>query len=364
ATRLDPAANLIGARAGTAPGAGVIVVGSHSDTVPAGGRFDGIAGVAAALEIARVLKEEAAPLRHRLEVVDFLAEEPSEFGLSCIGSRGMSGRLTAQHLTMRNADGESLGEAVARVGGSPERLSEAVRSDIKAAFELHIEQGRVLEANGIDIGVVTSIVGVTRIEIVFEGAPDHAGTTPMDRRRDALAAAAQAVTATREKAEALFARADGYFVATTGIFEIQPNAANVVPGRVRLVIDARAERRPAMEEFLAWLDAETSACADAAQVVRPVFERLTDTQPAACDAGLRAHLRQSAATLGLSARDIASGAGHDSAFLSLIAPAAMVFIPCREGRSHCPEEWAEPEAVAAGAAVMLEAVLRFDRAAP
>jgi N-carbamoyl-L-amino-acid hydrolase len=362
-TRIDTAGNLIGWREGAERGAGSIVVGSHSDTVPAGGRFDGVAGVAAALEIARVLDERGARLRHRLEVIDFLAEEPSEYGISCVGSRGISGQLTERHLAMRNAAGETLGDALVRVQGDPTRLEAAKRSDIRAAFELHIEQGRVLEAEGVDIGVVTSIVGVTRLQIAFQGAPDHAGTTPMERRRDALLAAALLVSAIRRKAEELSARNEGYFVATTGILEITPGAANVVPGTARLVVDARAERRPAMQEFIAWADAESRAAAAAAAVERCGFERLSDTQPAACDDRLRRLLNESATDLGFSTRAIASGAGHDTAFLSLVAPAAMVFIPCREGRSHCPEEWADPDAVSAGAAVMLEALTRFDAAA-
>ena len=360
---IDAAGNLIGGRDGETPGAGAIVVGSHSDSVPAGGRFDGIAGVAAALETARTLGENGVRLRHRLDVIDFLAEEPSEYGISCVGSRGMSGELTKRHLAMQNGAGESLGDAIARCGGDPLNIAAARRSDIRAAFELHIEQGRVLEADAIDIGIVTSIVGVTRLQVTFRGAADHAGTTPMDLRRDALAAAALLVTAVRARAEAMSARDAGYFVATTGILEIAPGAANVVPAAARLVIDARSECRAQMDEFIAWLDAESAAAATAVRVERPGFERLTDTQPAACDERLRALLKAGGATLGLSTRDIASGAGHDSAFLSLIAPSAMVFIPCREGRSHCPEEWAEPDAVAAGADAILQAVLRFDATA-
>ena len=158
----------------------------------------------------------------------------------------------------------------------------------------------------------------------------------------------------------LAARGDGYFVATTGIFEVAPGAANVVPGSARMVVDARSERRPVLDEFIQWLDTESLALAASAKVVRATLHRLSDTQPAACDPRLQELLRESADALGLSHRELASGAGHDTAFLSLIAPAAMVFVPCRAGRSHCPEEWAEPQAIAAGAAVILEAVKRFD----
>ncbi|MBW0004489.1 MAG: M20/M25/M40 family metallo-hydrolase, partial [Hyphomicrobiales bacterium] len=150
--RVDAAGNLIGRSEGSDPKLGTILVGSHTDTVPSGGRFDGIAGVAAGLEIARVLEERKIKLRHALEIVDFLAEEPSEYGVSCVGSRGMSGKLTRAQLQFANAQAERLENALERVGGDASRLVEAERSDIRAAFELHIEQGTVLESGGIDIG--------------------------------------------------------------------------------------------------------------------------------------------------------------------------------------------------------------------
>ncbi|MBV9754960.1 MAG: Zn-dependent hydrolase [Hyphomicrobiales bacterium] len=359
-TRIDAAGNLIGRIKGSDPRAGSIIVGSHTDTVPSGGRFDGIAGVAAGLEIVRMLRERKIALRHALEIVDFLAEEPSEFGLSCIGSRGMSGKLTAAQLQFSKSDGEKLSEALARVGGEPARLAEAKRSDIRAGFELHIEQGTVLEAGAIDIGVVTAIVGITRIEVVFEGTAGHAGATPMHGRRDALVAAARLVDRVRILAEESAAQGRGYFVATTGVIEARPNASNIIPGSARLIIDARSESREALVEFRERLDRESLVLARAASVERPRFATLSDTLPSACDESLRQLLKAAADGLGLSFVDIASGAGHDTAFLSHIAPAAMVFIPCKDGASHCPEEWCEPKEVAAGTTVILEAVLEFD----
>ncbi|MBV9566694.1 MAG: Zn-dependent hydrolase, partial [Hyphomicrobiales bacterium] len=327
ATRIDTAGNLIGRIDGSDPKAGTIIIGSHSDTVPSGGRFDGIAGVAAGLEIARVLRQRNIVLRHALEIVDFLAEEPSEYGVSCVGSRGMSGKLTSAQLQYSNSRGERLEEALARVGGDASRFAQAGRSDIRAAFELHIEQGTVLEAGGIDVGLVTAIVGITRIEIVFEGAAGHAGATPMHRRHDALVAAARLVDRVRIMAEEFAGRGKGYFVATTGVIETKPNASNVIPGSVRLVIDARSEFREALVEFRERLDQESLALGQAASVERTRFETLSDTLPSTCDEGLRQFLKAAADRLGLSWVDIASGAGHDTAFLSQIAPAAMVFIP-------------------------------------
>src|SRR5271154_2868293 len=185
-TRIDAAGNLIGRLVGSDAALGVIAIGSHSDTVPSGGRFDGVAGVAAGLEIARALGDAGLRLRHNLEVIDFLAEEPSEYGLSCIASRGMTGLLDDGMLELTEPQGETLRDALRRIGGDPNRLGHAKRDDIKAFLELHIEQGAVLESRSLDIGIVTSIVGIRRIEVVFHGEADHAGTTPMTMRRDAL----------------------------------------------------------------------------------------------------------------------------------------------------------------------------------
>ena len=362
ATRIDPAGNLIGRRAGRRA-ARAIMVGSHSDSVPAGGRFDGMAGVTAGLAIARALEKERAELHHPLEIVDFLAEEPNEFGLSCIGSRGISGNLTAEHLALTNPKGEALSQALTRIGGDPERLADARRSDIAAAFELHIEQGPVLEARGIDIGLVTAIVGITRLEIEFKGSAGHAGTTPMVGRRDPLIAAAHVIGWVRDRALELAASDRGHFVATVGIVEALPGGSNVIPRSARIVIDARSEDRRLMEDFRAALEAQSTAAARAANVVRSRLACLSDNPPAACDLHLREELGRSATSLGLTSMSMASGAGHDTAFLTQVAPAAMAFIPCKDGRSHTPEEWASPEAVAAGAGVLLEAVLAVDAVA-
>ena len=209
--RIDAAGNLIGRIAGADPKLGVIAIGSHSDTVPSGGRFDGIAGVAAGLEIVRALRDSRARLDHTIEVIDFLAEEPSEYGLSCVGSRGMIGSLDGVMLDLTEPKGEKLRDALRRVGGDPDRLNEAKRDDIRAFLELHIEQGVVLESQSIDVGVVTSIVGIRRIEIVFEGEADHAGTTPMAVRRDALVAAAHTVCSVRRAADEARRRGPGLF---------------------------------------------------------------------------------------------------------------------------------------------------------
>jgi N-carbamoyl-L-amino-acid hydrolase len=354
-TRIDPGGNLIGRLEGSDPKLGTIMVGSHSDTVPSGGRFDGIAGVIAALEVVRSL-DKARPPRHAIEVVDFLAEEPSEYGLSCVGSRAMAGLLQSEMLLYANSSGECLRNAIDRVGGDVNRLAEARRTDIAGYLELHIEQGIVLEQKNIEIGLVTAIVGIARVEIVFHGAADHAGTTPMTLRRDAGLAASRTIVFAAGRAAAIAAAGHGHFVATAGVIEIEPNAANVIPGRARVVLDIRAEDHAVANVFIAELDRETAAIAATCRVERSRYALLSNTTPAVCDAHLRALLAQAAAGLRLTAIPLASGAGHDAAFVSRIAPSAMLFIPCRNGKSHTPEEWAEPDAIAAGAAVLLETV--------
>ena len=360
-TRIDTAGNLIGRVEGRKPELGVIAVGSHSDTVPSGGRFDGIAGVATGLEIARALRDSGTRLDHTLEVIDFLAEEPSEYGLSCVGSRGMTGSLDSKMLDLTEPGGEKLRDALRRVGGDPDRLGQARRGDIRAFLELHIEQGIVLESQSLDIGVVTSIVGIRRLEIVFEGEADHAGTTPLHLRHDALVAAASTVASVRRIAEALDREGSDYFVATVGILAVEPSASNIVPGRCRLVVDARTTNPALTTRFVAAVDRESEAAATVARVRRSAFTTLSDGPPVACDPDLQTSLREAARNLGLAQADLPSGAGHDAAFMKRICRSAMVFVPCRAGKSHAPEEWADRDALAAGAAVILQAVKALDR---
>ncbi len=361
AVRIDAAGNLIGQLDGADPALGVIAIGSHSDTVPSGGRFDGVAGLAAGLEAVRALTEKGDRLNHTIEVVDFLAEEPSEYGLSCIGSRGMVGALDTTMLDLTDPGGKTLGDALRQVGGDPDRLAEAKRSDVSAFLELHIEQGMVLESQSFDVGIVTSIVGIRRIEIVFEGAADHAGTTPMPLRQDALVAAANTVASVRRIAEQLSDEGKGYFVATVGILTVEPGAANVVPGRCRLVIDARTTDSALTARFVDAVECESAAHATLAHVKRTRLTTLSDGHPVNCDPSVRSALRQAAHALGLSETDLASGAGHDAAFMGRICKSGMVFVPSRGGKSHAPEEWSDREQIAAGAAVVLQAVKALDR---
>jgi beta-ureidopropionase / N-carbamoyl-L-amino-acid hydrolase len=363
-TRIDTSGNLIGRLEGKNPALGVIAIGSHSDSVPSGGRFDGMAGLATGLEIVRAMRDAGLHPQHTIEVIDFLAEEPSEYGLACIGSRGMGGALDGRMLALAEPSGEKLRDGMRRVGGDPDRIAEAKRSDVSAYLELHIEQGVVLESRALDVGIVSSIVGIRRIEIVFQGEADHAGTTPMTLRHDALVAAAHVVATVRRTAEQLDAEGADYFVSTVGILGLEPSASNIVPSRCRLMVDARSTSPALIQRFTEAIDRESQAHAAAAKVSRAAFTILSDGPPVACDENLRAALRQGARDLGLSQIDLPSGAGHDAVYMSRICPSAMLFVPCRAGKSHTPEEWADRDAIAAGAAVIFGALRALDQSLP
>lgn len=357
---IDAAGNLIGRLAGTGRKAGVIAIGSHSDTVPGGGRFDGIAGVIAALECVLSWRDRGIVLDHDVEVIDYLAEEPSEWGISCIGSRGITGFMDASLLaTPHPHSGETLAEAITRMGGAPDKLTK--RSDIAAAFELHIEQGQVLEKSGIDVGIVSGIVGIVRLEVVWQGQANHAGTTPMHLRHDAITAAAQAIVIAEKLAEGLSNVGEGYFVATCGQIFPTPNASNVIAGACQLVFDIRSDNKALMERFVAQLQNAVQEIAAKRGVQCSRFARLTDTIPVLSDADLMDCLAEAAQAQGIRAQVMPSGAGHDAAFLAHIAPMTMLFVPSREGKSHCPEEWTDEAALARGVEVLCDAIERYDK---
>jgi N-carbamoyl-L-amino-acid hydrolase len=303
--------------------------------------------------------ERGVDLAHDLEIVDFLAEEVSPFGVSCIGSRGMTGQMPDSWLMRRNESGGVLADALASVGGDPDAVLKQSPPDIAAFLELHIEQGPVLEREGRDIGLVTGIVGITRFEMVIEGRPDHAGTRPMDARSDALVAGSDLVLKIRDEALRL-SRKPRHFAATVGEFSMAPNAANVVPGHVRLLIDARAELRTEVEAFAVWLEHAARDVAREHDVTIPAPTRVSGSQPVACDSYLLEVLAGAAEAIGLTTRPLASGAGHDAAWIARVAPAAMIFVPSRAGRSHAPDEGTDNDAITRGAAVLFEAAIALD----
>jgi N-carbamoyl-L-amino-acid hydrolase len=357
---VDASGNLVGRLAGSDPHLKPIVIGSHSDTVPSGGRYDGILGVLAGLEVAQSLVERGERLRHPLEVYDFLAEEPSEFGLSCIGSRALAGMLSADMLDLRRPDGMTLREGLAYVGGDPESLASVRRSpDGTAAYvEVHIEQGRVLEQEGTAIGIVTDIVGIHRERITVKGRADHAGATPMPLRADALVGAARIVETVYARALAL-SDSDKPLVATVGKLDVLPNAANAVPGEVEMVLEVRCGDEAATRAFGKTLIEEVRPSLEALRLDVQA-EPVSHASPTPCAPLVREAIRTAASSLGLSSRDLPSGAGHDGVFVALTGLIGMIFVPCLDGRSHAPEESIEPHQAADGARVLYETVRRLD----
>ncbi len=354
--RLDAAANVIGRRPGASEGA-VLVIGSHIDTVPNGGRFDGMAGVVAGLEIARVLHEARCPLRHPLEIIAFTNEEPNAFGLSTVGSRAMADKLTARRAReLRDPGGRTLSEAIDFLGGDAAHLDDArrPRGAIAHYLELHIEQGPVLDGERIPVGVVTGIAAPTRLRVRVDGRPDHAGTTPMGMRKDALAGAAEIVLALER-----IATEAGDSVGTVGHLVNQPNHANVVPGQVEMVVEfrssfparlaaVRARLLEAMQEIARRRGLEVSW--DFLMEERPLqIPRETVERAAAVCRGLE-----------IPCRTLPSGASHDANHIAEIAPVTMLFVPSVGGRSHCPEEFTTTADLAAGTRALLGLLLRLD----
>ena len=362
---IDSGGNLIGTRTANLKKANgdkadgtKVLIGSHIDTVSAGGRFDGIAGVIAALEVVHYLNQNQIELPFDLEIVDYLGEELNVWGTSCLGSRHMAGLLTPEILGRVDADGRQLGNEITRIGGT-NLGCDKVRSDadqILACLELHIEQAKILETQGHDIGIVTAIPGIYRYGISVKGQAGHSGTTPMADRQDALVAAADIIQAINRLASDIARDENQHFVATIGKIDVFPNGAAIVPGQVEMTLDMRSASAHAKSAFLAAFETICRDCVTRRNCAVDVAP-LAAADIAPMDSDLMQNLSDSAAINGLSAIKLASGAGHDTAHLSRFAPAAIIFIPCRDGLSHCPEEFASNEAIAKGAWVLTSCVL-------
>ena len=354
-TSIDAAGNLLGVRPGQAD-LPPIMIGSHSDTVFGGGRYDGALGVLGALEVARTLADAHVTLRHPLVVADYLAEEATDFGVSCIGSRAMTESFDTTWLA-RTLNGQTLAEAIAAVGGRPDAIGEAERrtGEVAAALELHIEQGPVLESRGIGLAAVSGIVGILRAIFTFQGRPDHAGTTPMALRRDALAAAAEVISAVER-----IARARPGAVGTVGRLEVRPNQSNVVPGVVELTAEVRHLDETILDGIWEGFIGEAQRICEARGIGLDI-SAVTRMHPAAPPPWLLELVLAACRELDPNAITLPSGAGHDSAHLAHIAPSAMIFVPSVGGRSHCPEEETRPDDLVRGVAALLHAVVAVDR---
>jgi N-carbamoyl-L-amino-acid hydrolase len=355
---IDAAGNLIGRREGRRPDAPSIMIGSHLDTVRAGGHFDGIAGVVAGLEVARLLKEMDVMLEHPLEIVTFLAEEPSPFGISTVGSRAMTGKLTPQIVnSLKDNQGRTLPQAIRQMGGDPSNLQQAKRSraDILAFLELHIEQGPSLQERNIPIGIVTGIVEIIRGDIKVVGRNDHAGTTPMEIRQDALAAASEIVLALEATCKALPG-----IVGTIGKMDVFPNALNVIPGLVNIGMELRCLDEDVIKDAIKKFTLELKNIQHS-RGLEIRYDIWTSSPKVIFDKSLVALASTTCDTLEIPYILLPSGAGHDAGHLAGITRAAMIFIPSKGGRSHCPEEWTDFDHVGCGAEVLGSLVVEIDK---
>lgn len=356
----DAGGNLVGRLEGRHAGAPALATGSHCDTVTMGGRFDGIIGVLAGIEIAHAWNENGRRLQRPFEVIDFLSEEPSDYGPSCIGSRALAGQLSGAMLAATNSSGETLAQGLRRIGADPDALAGPLRprGAFDAFVELHIEQGPVLEAAAKQIGVVTDIVGIRRYAITVCGRADHSGTTPMHMRSDALAGAAQIVDATQRLASSL-AHEGRQFVATIGKLDVLPNASNAVPASVQMTLESRSGDESLLDGFL---DRVTEFATPRLQELRVATEtrEISRSRPTPCDARVQEAIRAAARDAGCTASSIASGAGHDAVYMAQLCPTGMIFIPCRGGRSHSADEWIEPRQLLDGARVLQRTLAILD----
>ena len=351
---IDLAGNLIGRRAGTDPAALPIITGSHIDTVPAGGSYDGHVGSAAAIEVALTLHDHDIALRHPLEVIIFPNEEGGK-----TGSRALVGRVLPFELDIITASGYTIGDGTARIGGDPARMAEAQREpgSLAGFLELHIEQGAFLEADGIQIGVVEGIVGIRRWNTTVRGMQNHAGTTPMPQRRDALVAAADLIRDVSEVANTT----PGRQVATVGRIEAVPGAPNVVPGEVRATLEIRDLEMSKIASVFAEIERRARAVEEA-RGVTIAFHHFYESLAAPTDPRFRDMVEASANDLGYTNVRMPSGAAHDAQSMAELGPIGMIFVPSRAGISHSPDEYSAPADITRGANVLLHSVLRLDAA--
>lgn len=345
----DAAGNSIGVYPGQAPELPPIALGSHTDTVPNGGRFDGALGVLAALACVRTLHIAKVYLRHPVEVINFAAEEAT-MSSGTLGSQAMVGSLKLEVIAQAAWDGRPVADHLRMAGLDPATILEQARrpqDSLAAYLELHIEQGGRLEAADIPMGLVEGIVGIRRYQAIFQGYANHAGTTPMTGRRDALVMAAPFILAVRDAA------VSHDIVGTIGTIWLEPGAPNVIPGRVELEVEIRGLDEAVLDKAEADLARQTHQAGGE-------FRRLSQKAPTPSDPRLLETLAAACDELGLAYQRMPSGAGHDAMCIASIAPMAMLFVPSRGGISHSPDEFTEAEHCVAGARVLLAALLKLD----
>ncbi len=355
--RTDVAGNLIGTYAGIVEGAPALATGSHIDTVPSGGRFDGVLGVLAGIEVVRTLRENNLRLNHPIEVIVFTDEEST-----MIGCQAMAGTVLVQSPDRYQSKvGSSIQTCLEMVGGNWDELATAKRSrsDIAAFVELHVEQGAVLERTGKEIGVVQGVVGMQRKAITITGQANHAGTTPMDMRQDALVAAAQVVLAVRDIAR----RMPSQPVATVGYLNVSPNAVNIVPGRVELSVDMRDLSKECLDAMLEQLRPEVQVIATDTDTEIAIASLLC-VEPTLAAVHVQTAIESVCQQLGLSYCHLPSRAGHDALEIGRITDMGMIFVPSQAGVSHSSSEYTSPEQCTQGANVLLHTLLELDKIYP
>lgn len=355
AVREDAIGNVIGRYEGRQAGLPCLLLGSHLDTVRDAGRYDGMLGVIAAIECVADLAARRIRLPFAVEVIGFADEEGVRFAVTLLGSRAVAGSFDVRVLDQLDASGQSMRAALAAAGRDPAGIGAAARrpDELLAYAELHIEQGPVLEAEGLAVGVVTAINGGNRFWVDVAGMAGHAGTVPMRLRRDALAAAAECVLAVERIAASM-----PEVVATVGRIEARPGAMNVIPGEVRFSLDARAPTDALRHDAVAAFRAEFMAIGrrrDCAMVLTPVWEAPT----ARCDPGLQQQLAAAIAAEGLRVHRLPSGAGHDGMAMIGVTPIAMLFVRCEKGISHHPAEAVTVADIGTGARVLLRFIENF-----
>jgi len=351
--RIDAAGNLIGRREGTDRKLPTIVVGSHTDSVPHGGNYDGDVGVMGAIEVAQQLRDAHVRLRHSLEIVDFTDEEG---GL--VGSRAMAGELSAATLDLVNASDRSVRDGIRALGGNPDDIAHARRNtgDFAAYLELHIEQGGTLERTRTNIGVVEGIVGIHWWEATVTGVANHAGTTPMDQRHDALLAASELVLAVNTAAAGL----PGRQVATVGRIRAEPGAPNVIPGKAVLSVEVRDLDAARIAAVFEQIQAHAAEIARVRGTTIEFRDLEATAVPALTDPRIQRIIADEAHGLRLTTMAMPSGAGHDAQDMARIAPIGMIFVPSAGGVSHSPHEYTAPADIANGVNVLMRAVVAID----
>lgn len=351
---VDAAGNIIGRRRSSSETKlRPILLGSHIDSVPEGGNYDGDVGSLGAIEVAHTLAENNIYTSHPLEIVIFQNEEG---GL--IGSEAMVGLLTEEALNHISSSGKTIREGIQFIGGDVSKLASVKREkgSIAAYLELHIEQGGTLEAEHIDIGVVEGIVGINQWNVTLEGFANHAGTTAMNNRRDALLAAAKFIEAVNR----IVTSVPGRQVGTVGKIQAWPGAPNVIPGKVILTLELRDLDAAKIRMLYQKIRAEADQITKASKVTFD-FKEINTNIPAPTDASIRALIDQSAKELGLTTKLMPSGAGHDAQDMARLGPVGMIFIPSIGGISHSPNEFSRPKDIENGANVLLGTLLKLDK---